>query len=61
MLTRRAGDINPPTATPKFAFIGGVKFLRSKTGNLYRDGIVQAHRYVAHHATTQILTVHALF
>ncbi|CAI4216612.1 unnamed protein product [Parascedosporium putredinis] len=26
------------------AVVGGVKFFRSKTGNLYRDGIVKAHR-----------------
>ncbi|KEZ44317.1 hypothetical protein SAPIO_CDS3284 [Scedosporium apiospermum] len=43
-LVKVPGDINPPSATPKTAVVGGVKFFRSKTGNLYRDGIVKAHR-----------------
>ncbi|SPN97070.1 related to YTH1 Protein of the 3` processing complex [Cephalotrichum gorgonifer] len=43
-LVKAPGDINPPSATPKVAVVGGVKFFRSKTGNLYRDGIVRAHR-----------------
>jgi len=29
------------------AVIGGVKFYRSKNGNLYRHGIVKAQRYVS--------------
>ena len=28
------------------AVIGGVKFYRSKNGNLYRHGVVKAQRYV---------------
>ncbi|GKT83182.1 CCCH zinc finger protein [Colletotrichum tofieldiae] len=32
------GDLHPVSATPKVAFVGGVKFHRSKTGNLYRAG-----------------------
>jgi hypothetical protein len=40
------GDTNSPLATPKVATVGGVKFYRSKNGNLYRDGIIKAHRYV---------------
>lgn len=40
------GDGNSAKATPKTAVIGGVKFYRSKNGNLYRHGIVKAHRYV---------------
>ncbi len=41
-----AGDGNAAKATPKMAVIGGVKFYRSKNGNLYRHGIVKAQRYV---------------
>jgi hypothetical protein len=29
------------------AFVGGVRFYRSKNGNLYRHGIVKAQRYVS--------------
>lgn len=32
--------------TPKKAHVGGVTFLRSKNGNLYRSGIVKATKYV---------------
>lgn len=42
-----AGDGNSAKATPKTAVIGGVRFYRSKTGNLYRHGIVKAQRYVS--------------
>ncbi|KDN65571.1 hypothetical protein CSUB01_03593 [Colletotrichum sublineola] len=38
------GDLHPVSATPKVAFVGGVKFHRSKTGNLYRAGVVKAQR-----------------
>jgi hypothetical protein len=41
-----AGDNNSAKATPKMALVGGVKFYRSKNGNLYRHGIVKAQRYV---------------
>ncbi len=41
------GDGNAAKATPKMAVIGGVKFYRSKNGNLYRHGIVKAQRYVS--------------
>ncbi|KKA28765.1 hypothetical protein TD95_005341 [Thielaviopsis punctulata] len=34
-------------ATPKMVLVGGIKFFRSKHGNLYRDAIVKAHRYVS--------------
>lgn len=40
------GDLNSGP-TPKMAIVGGVKFYRSKNGNLYRHGIVKAQRYVA--------------
>jgi hypothetical protein len=41
------GDENAAKATPKFATVGGVKFYRSKNGNLYRSGIVKGQRYGA--------------
>ncbi len=47
VLTHGQGDNDRPSATPKTAVIGGVKFYRSKTGNLYRHGIVKAQLYVA--------------
>lgn len=43
-LVKVPGDINPASATPKITFVGGVKFHRSKNGNLYRDGILKAQR-----------------
>ncbi|KAK4212966.1 zinc finger CCCH domain-containing protein 3 [Rhypophila decipiens] len=42
-LVRIAGD-NDSRPTPKMAIVGGVKFYRSKRGNLYRQGIVKAQR-----------------
>lgn len=42
-----AGENNPAKATPKMAVVGGVRFYRSKNGNLYRHGIVKAQRYVS--------------
>jgi hypothetical protein len=44
---RDLGDENAAKSTPKTATIGGVMFYRSKNGNLYRSGIVKAHRYDA--------------
>jgi hypothetical protein len=44
---RDSGDENAAQSTPKTASIGGVMFYRSKNGNLYRSGIVKAHRYAA--------------
>lgn len=38
------GDPHPPSATPKTWLSGGTRFFRSKKGNLYRAGIVKAHR-----------------
>ncbi|KAJ9137885.1 Zinc finger CCCH domain-containing protein 3 [Pleurostoma richardsiae] len=43
-LVKLPGDRNSPKATPKVTTIGGVKFYRSKNGNLYRHGIVKAQR-----------------
>ncbi|CAD6505542.1 BgTH12-01032 [Blumeria graminis f. sp. triticale] len=38
------GDINLAKSTPKVASVGPVKFYRSKNGNMYRSGIIKAHR-----------------
>ena len=40
-------DPNPAKATPKETMVGGVKFVRSKNGNLYRSGIVKKKRWAA--------------
>lgn len=40
-----AGDLNAAKSTPKTALVGGVRFHRSKNGNMYRSGIIKAHRY----------------
>lgn len=48
------GDLNS-TSTPKMATVGGVRFYRSKNGNLYRHGILKAQRYVI-----RLLACHAL-
>jgi hypothetical protein len=42
---RCAGDLNAAKATPRTAIVGGVKFYRSKNGNLYRSGVIKAQRY----------------
>ncbi|KAK3952075.1 hypothetical protein QBC32DRAFT_342469 [Pseudoneurospora amorphoporcata] len=42
-LVKIPGDLNSGP-TPKMAIVGGVKFYRSKNGNLYRHGIVKAQR-----------------
>jgi len=39
------GDLNAAKSTPKSAMIGGVRFHRSKSGNMYRSGIIKAYRY----------------
>ena len=41
---RLLGANDSASTTPKHANIGGVTFLRSKNGNLYRSGIVKAKR-----------------
>lgn len=51
-----SGDPNNPKATPKMALVGGVKFHRSKNGNMYRQAIVKAHRYVARPDRVHLLT-----
>ncbi|KAI4863889.1 hypothetical protein F4820DRAFT_425362 [Hypoxylon rubiginosum] len=44
-LVKAPDDVNPPSATPKIATIGGVRFHRTKHGNLVRHGIVKAQRF----------------
>ncbi|EDN96489.1 hypothetical protein SS1G_01415 [Sclerotinia sclerotiorum 1980 UF-70] len=43
-LVKASGDLTSANATPKTALIGGVKFYRSKNGNMYREGIIKATR-----------------
>lgn len=43
-LVRAPDDKNPPSATPKVTTIGGVKFYRTKSGNLVRHGIAKAQQ-----------------
>jgi len=43
-LVKVPGDLNAAKSTPKSALIGGVRFHRSKSGNMYRAGIIKAHR-----------------
>lgn len=43
--SRYSGDLNAAKSTPKTALVGGVRFYRSKNGNMYRSGIIKAHRY----------------
>lgn len=52
------GDLNSGP-TPKMAIVGGVKFYRSKNGNLYRHGIVKAQRYVARSPLNHSLTCYS--
>ncbi|KAF3067466.1 hypothetical protein GL218_08655 [Daldinia childiae] len=44
-LVKAPDDVNPPSATPKVTSIGGVKFHRTKHGNLVRHGVVKAQRF----------------
>lgn len=43
-LVKVAGDLNAAKATPKTTIVGGVKFHRSKNGNMFRSGIIKAQR-----------------
>lgn len=38
------GDLNAAKSTPKTAMVGGVRFYRTKNGNMYRSGIVKAYQ-----------------
>ncbi|KAI9746110.1 MAG: hypothetical protein M1818_000791 [Claussenomyces sp. TS43310] len=48
-----SGDGNSANVTPKTAVVGGVRFHRSKNGNLYRSGVVRAQRYGPPHFILQ--------
>lgn len=52
-LAKVPGDENAAKLTPKSATVGGVRFYRSKNGNLYRSGIVKAQRYDLHAASSR--------
>ncbi|KAI0394752.1 hypothetical protein F5Y17DRAFT_475366 [Xylariaceae sp. FL0594] len=43
-LVKVPDDLNPPAATPKVTSLFGVKFHRTKNGNLVRHGVVEAKR-----------------
>ncbi|PTB43061.1 hypothetical protein M441DRAFT_56094 [Trichoderma asperellum CBS 433.97] len=43
-LVKTLGDPSPPNMTPKMTVIAGVKFHRTKTGNLVAQRIVKDHR-----------------
>ncbi|CAK7225642.1 hypothetical protein SBRCBS47491_005960 [Sporothrix bragantina] len=43
-LVKLPGDTHSASSTPKTAIVGGVKFYRSKNGNLYRHGVVRAQQ-----------------
>ncbi|KAH8675886.1 hypothetical protein BX600DRAFT_508085 [Xylariales sp. PMI_506] len=43
-LVRTPGDEHPPSSTPRVTSVGGVKFYRTKNGNLVRHGIAKAQR-----------------
>ncbi|MCJ1386623.1 hypothetical protein MMC17_009749 [Xylographa soralifera] len=43
-LRRDLGNTGLAGLTPKQAVVGGVRFFRSKNGNLYREGLVRAKR-----------------
>ncbi len=49
MSLRCKGDLNAAKYTQKSALVGGVRFYRSKNGNMYRSGIVKAYRYEESH------------
>ena len=52
---RNLGAADSASTTPKQATIGGVTFLRSKNGNLYRSGMVKAKKsvYILIHVPTR--------
>jgi hypothetical protein len=51
-----AGQNVPADATPKSTTVAGVRFFRTKHGNLVRDGVVRAYRYVALSLPVELLT-----
>ncbi|KAK0730811.1 hypothetical protein B0H67DRAFT_596852 [Lasiosphaeris hirsuta] len=55
-LVKLPGIGDSAKVTPKMAVVGGVRFYRSKNGNLYRHGIVKAQRYVSRDRRVRQLT-----
>ncbi|KXJ92306.1 hypothetical protein Micbo1qcDRAFT_195205 [Microdochium bolleyi] len=55
-LVKAPGDINPPSATPKTTHIGGVKFYRTRNGNLVRHGVIRAKQCVLRSVDVYMLT-----
>lgn len=51
------GNPTAPETTPRVALVGGVKFRRTKNGNMYREAAVKAQRYVAHPGDSHVLTI----
>lgn len=53
-------DPNTAKATPKRVTVGGVSFVRSKSGNLHRLGAVASKRWVVanHHRSIWVATTH---
>lgn len=51
-----AGAANSSSRTPKTASVAGVKFFRTKTGNLVASRFVNDQRYVASPSETKLLT-----
>lgn len=56
-LIKVSDNLNSAKTTPKMAVVGGVRFYRTKNGNLYRHGVVHAQRYVARHPHVRSLTL----
>ena len=38
------GDLSSAKSTPKTAVVGGVRFYRTKNGNMYRSGVIKAYQ-----------------
>ncbi len=49
-------DTSAAAATPKTAYIAGIRFHRTKTGNLVANRVVKDHRYVPIHGEVHRLT-----
>ncbi|TAQ91542.1 hypothetical protein B7494_g171 [Chlorociboria aeruginascens] len=65
-LIKAPDDPSPANSTPKIATIGGVRFYRSKNGNLYRSGALKYQQYgLPHNQSTfrhleRLISVHVL-
>ena len=54
--SKQTGAYDSGSSTPKQVTVGGVAFLRSKNGNLYRSGIVKAKKCETSYVLGEILT-----